>query len=335
MTSRPVQPPVGAAGQVDRLLRLVPLLHGRDELRVADAAELLGVSAEQVVKDLKVLFMCGLPGGYPDDLIDVDLEALEGPHADGVIRVSNADYLDRPVRLAPVEAAALAVALHSIGAVDPGAREVVDRTLAKLESASRGPAPAVVVSSEPDLRHAWAGALAEAIRTDRQVRLEYWVATRDEVTERVVDPLRVDDEDGVRYLRAWCHQARDLRSFRLDRVIGLRVLEVPREVSDAQEDAERSFVSVTLLLDRPAAWFPRYYRVEEVSERADGTVEVTMRVWDLRWLDRVLLRLAPHVLQIRPSEVADRLQERTAEVLSLYSGPPASAPHPPSSPAHH
>ena len=46
--------------------------------------------------------MCGLPGGYPDDLIDVDLDALEGPdgvRTDGVIRVSNADYLARPLRL--------------------------------------------------------------------------------------------------------------------------------------------------------------------------------------------------------------------------------------------
>ena len=54
--------------------------------------------------DLKVLFMCGLPGGYPDDLIDVDIDALEGPdglRADGVIRVSNADYLARPLRLTP------------------------------------------------------------------------------------------------------------------------------------------------------------------------------------------------------------------------------------------
>ena len=36
-------------------------------------------TATQVLADLKVLLMCGLPGGYPDDLIDVDLDALETP----------------------------------------------------------------------------------------------------------------------------------------------------------------------------------------------------------------------------------------------------------------
>ena len=88
-----------AKDQVARLLTLVPFLHARGQIRLDDAATALGVPADQLVKDLKVLLMCGLPGGYPDDLIDVDLDALEGPEADGVIRVSNADYLARPLRL--------------------------------------------------------------------------------------------------------------------------------------------------------------------------------------------------------------------------------------------
>ena len=84
--------------------------------------------------------MCGLPGGYPDDLIDVDIDALEGPdgvRTDGVIRVSNADYLARPLRLSPTEASAVIVALRALrnGARDD-TREVVDRALAKLEAAA-------------------------------------------------------------------------------------------------------------------------------------------------------------------------------------------------------
>ena len=84
--------------------------------------------------------MCGLPGGYPDDLIDVDIDALEGPdgvRTDGVIKVSNADYLARPLRLSPTEASAVIVALRALrnGAKDD-TREVVDRALAKLEAAA-------------------------------------------------------------------------------------------------------------------------------------------------------------------------------------------------------
>jgi proteasome accessory factor C len=123
-----------AKDQVARLLRLVPYLHARDQVSLDEAARALGVPPEQLDKDLRVLFLCGLPGGYPDDLIDVDLDALEG---EGVIRVSNADYLARPLRLTPTEASAIIVALRALRAgADHDTREVVDRALAKLEAAA-------------------------------------------------------------------------------------------------------------------------------------------------------------------------------------------------------
>ena len=69
----------GAKDQVARLLTLVPYLHTHGQVRLDEAAAALGVEPDQLLGDLKVLLMCGLPGGYPDDLIDVDLDALEGP----------------------------------------------------------------------------------------------------------------------------------------------------------------------------------------------------------------------------------------------------------------
>ena len=58
-----------AKDQVARLLRLVPYLHARDQVSLEEAARVIGVPADQLEKDLRVLFLCGLPGGYPDDLI--------------------------------------------------------------------------------------------------------------------------------------------------------------------------------------------------------------------------------------------------------------------------
>jgi len=132
-----------AKDQVARLLRLVPYLHARDQVSLDDAAGALGVPPAQLEKDLRVLFLCGLPGGYPDDLIDVDLDALEG---EGVIRVSNADYLARPLRLTPTEASAIIVALRALRAGSAkDTREVVDRALAKLEAAAAGSTPTPTV----------------------------------------------------------------------------------------------------------------------------------------------------------------------------------------------
>ena len=72
-----------AKDQVARLLTLVPYLHAHGEVRLDEAAAAARRRPGQLLGDLKVLFMCGLPGGYPDDLIDVDIDALEGPTAYG------------------------------------------------------------------------------------------------------------------------------------------------------------------------------------------------------------------------------------------------------------
>ena len=188
---------------------------------------------EQLLRDLRVLLMCGLPGGYPDDLIDVDLDALEEPEGDGVIRVSNADYLSRPLRLSPTEASALIVA--AAGAARERAtdetREVVDRALGKLETAvAEGAAAAQAGRSGRRGRRAGRAPRGAGRRDrprQRQVRLRYYVPSRDEESERVVDPRGVVTANGFDYLDAWCHSAEAPRLFRLDRIHEATVLDTP------------------------------------------------------------------------------------------------------------
>ena len=260
----------GAKDQVARLLTLVPYLHAHGEVRLDEAAAALGVEPDQLLGDLKVLFMCGLPGGFPDDLIDVDLDALEGPdgvQTDGVIRVSNADYLKRPLRLSPTEASAVIVALRALrnGAKDD-TREVVDRALGKLEAAAAqgsatGSARSAGVQIDPGDNAAdtdlalLASQLQGAADRGRQVRLSYYVPSRDEQSERVVDPRGVVSADGHLYLDAWCHSAEAPRLFRLDRIERAEVLddpietpqEGPRDLGDGIFSQSTDVTPVTLL----------------------------------------------------------------------------------------
>src|SRR5690606_31191245 len=138
--------------------------------------------------------MCGLPGGMTDDLIDVDMEALEDDGAAGVIHVSNADYLARPVRLSATEATALVVALRAVRDSSPDeTRAIVDSVIAKLEVAAAAEVSASRIAVEPSAPEVRGvrGPLEQALREQRQVRLTYWVPSRDEVGERTVDPLRL------------------------------------------------------------------------------------------------------------------------------------------------
>jgi proteasome accessory factor C len=329
--------PASAKDQVARLLTLVPYLHAHGEVRVDEAARALGVEPDQLFRDLKVLFMCGLPGGYPDDLIDVDIDALEGPdglRTDGVIKVSNADYLARPLRLNPTEASAVIVALRALrnGAKDE-TREVVDRALAKLEaaaaqgSAAGSPPAQIDPGSDADTDLALlAGRLQNAADRGRQVRLSYYVPSRDEQSDRVVDPRGVVTSDGNLYLDAWCHSAEAPRLFRLDRIDRAEVLddavetpqEGPRDLGDGIFSQSSDVTPVTLVLEPEARWMTEYYPVEELRELGEGRTEVVLLVADERWLTRLMLRLAPHARVVSPPAYADTFRAAAARALGLY-----------------
>jgi proteasome accessory factor C len=319
-----------AKEQVARLLTLVPFLHARGQIRLEDAATALGVPADQLVKDLKVLLMCGLPGGYPDDLIDVDLDALEGPEADGVIRVSNADYLARPLRLTPTEATAIIVALRALrnGARDE-TREVVDRALAKLEAAAaEGAAAQIDPGEEPagsDLA-LLAARLQDAVERGVQVGITYFVPSRDEESERTVDPRGLVTANGFTYLDAWCHSAEAPRLFRLDRIRRAEVsdspvvsaFEAPRDLADGLFARAEDTTLVTLRVQPEARWIVEYYPVEAVRSRRGGVLEVDLLVADERWLQRLLLRLAPHARVLQPAAYAEAHTTAAQAALSLY-----------------
>lgn len=326
---------LGAKDQVARLLTLVPLLHVQGQMRLDDAARALGVTPAQLLSDLKVLFLVGLPGGYPDDLIDVDLDRLEGPDgpiADGQIRISNADYLARPLRLTATEASAVIVALRAMrnGAEDD-TREIVDRALAKLEAAAAAGPAASTIDPGPDTADRQALALADRLRQAtadrRQVRLTYYVPARDEESERVVDPRGVVTAGGLTYLDAWCHSAEAPRLFRLDRIAAAEVLDspiatpaqAPRDLAAGIFTQSDDVTRVTLRLAPAARWVVEYYPVEAVRSERGGVAEVDLLVADRRWLRRLLLRLAPHAEVLEPREFAEDFTATAQAALDLYA----------------
>ncbi len=319
----------GARVQVSRLLALVPYLQTRTDVSLAHVAADFGVLPEQIMQDLKVLWMCGLPGLTPDKMIEVDFEAIEDD-PDGVVHIENAEFLARPVRLGSSEASALIVALRALrqGSPEPS-HEVIDRCLVKLEdAAASGTAPPRVEVHLPrsDAGERHAAVLRDALTTNRQARLDYYVPTRDETTRRVVDPLELLTSDGRDYLDAWCHLAQARRLFRLDRMYAVEVVDEPRQDHDLSprdlsvglfEPGPDDVVAV-LHLERHARWVADYYPVDAVEELGEGRLAVTLRAGDPRWLVRLAMRLAPAVTLVEPAELRDEVARTASATMRLY-----------------
>jgi proteasome accessory factor C len=182
--------------RLGRLLALVPYLQARPGITVADAAADFGVTEQQLRQDLQLLWMCGLPGHTPGDLIDLSFEG------DTVSVIFDAG-MSRPLRLTSEEALALVVALRAL-AETPGLADsdAVQRALAKVEAAAGGAVDAGTVAVELDLPARILPVLQKAVAEGHALRLRYWAAARDEITDRTVDPLRVFEADGHAYLEA-------------------------------------------------------------------------------------------------------------------------------------
>ncbi len=129
-----------ARAQVARLLAVVPLVARRGDLPVAEVAAALDTTPAQLVADLRVLIYCGLPGLLPGDLVEVDLDALDG---EGIVRISNADFLTTPMRLSAAEATSLVVALRVLQGADDLPSDRIDRLLDKLVAVA-GTSPVAV-----------------------------------------------------------------------------------------------------------------------------------------------------------------------------------------------
>jgi proteasome accessory factor C len=312
----------GATDRLSRLLAMVPYLAGRQGIPLAEAAAEFGITEAALVKDLELLFVCGTPGHLPDDLIEAEWE-------DGHVYLGNVDAIARPLRLGVDEALALLVGLRALADV-PGLhdRDALERTLAKLEAAAGDAAQASTqVAVHVDGR---VGPLAEvraALAAGRRLHLTYFVPTRDETTQRDVDPMRVLMVDGRWYLEGWCRRAEEVRLFRLDRVEALTVLDVPAEVpaTAARRDLDEGLFRpspddtvVTLELDPEAHWVADYYPVESVDRLPEDRLLVRLRAADDRWLRTLALRLGGSARVLDPPALAEAVQERARDALAAY-----------------
>jgi proteasome accessory factor C len=309
----------GATDRLPRLLALVPYLRTHPDELIADVAAAFDVTEKQLRDDLELLFVTGLPGGSPGDLIDLSFEGDR-------VSLIDPQTLDRPLRLTADEATALLVAARALADV-PGLqeRDALDRAIAKLAEAAPAPA-AVDVALEPE--DEVLTTLRAALDGHQRVHLRYMVEARDEVTERDVDPMRLLLRDGRWYFEGWCRRAEAVRLFRLDRVVEATLLDVsaepppqaaPRDLEDGLFRPGPDDLRIVLDLAPQARWVADHYPAEDTEERDDSWLRMTLRTPDPGWLVRLLLQLGAAARVVEPSSVAERVKATAREALVTYS----------------
>ncbi|MGB6165341.1 MAG: YafY family protein [Pseudonocardiaceae bacterium] len=313
---------VGVTERLPRLLALVPYLLARPGVLIEEVAADFSVTVRQLRRDLELLWMCGLPGYGPGDLIDLSF-------AGDTVTVTFDAGMRRPLRLSGAEATALVVALRVLaempGVIDAGS---VRRALAKIEAAA-GQTDGVVVGLARG-EEAALTAVRDALEHRRALRIRYYTLSRDTVSERTVDPMRLLLVEGRSYLEAWCRSAEEVRLFRLDRmehVTTLDELAVPPSHARPTDSSAGLFRAqpdqrvAVLTLAPDARWVAEYYPVEELIEGAGGTATVRMRYAETGWMVRLVLGLGADVIVREPADLAEAVAQRALAAVRRSSSP--------------
>ncbi|EWT00877.1 proteasome protein [Intrasporangium oryzae NRRL B-24470] len=320
------RPAETATQRLGRLLDLVPWLLQHRGVPIAEAADEFGVSEAQIVEDLELLFVCGTPGYGHAELIDAQWDS-------GHIYLDNADDIATPMRLTRDEAVTLTAGLQALGSTLVRS-EIAERTLAKIRAATASLAAQstgrIALDLDDGSQHPAMATLKEAFGRRRRVHLTYYVATRDETTERDVDIMRILNLDGQWYVEGWCHRANDVRLFRLDRIESATILDVdgtpppqarPRDLDDVFVPGAND-LTVVIEASSAAAWIADYYPNEGVVRGSDGSVRVTLKVADPALVRRLMLRLGGQARVVEPPELAEAVAREATAALAAYGQTP-------------
>ncbi|MEU4084426.1 helix-turn-helix transcriptional regulator [Streptomyces aureus] len=323
MAGRPARP-ANAIDQTRRMLSLVTYLRERPGARVGDVARAFGITEDELISDLDVLPLCGTSfrGG---DLLDIDTDGDR-------IWWHNPDDVAEPLRIAADEATALLVAARAVSTL-PGLREgdrqALLRATAKVEAASgeaAGASSRLSVTFESE-----GGVFADvdrAISERRRLWIRYYSPARDELSEREIDPIRLVTV-GHTYVEAWCRRSEARRTFRLDRVAEIRILDEPsappeielRDLSEGLVQPAAEDPEVVVEVGPGGRWVAEYYPHDSADELPDGGLRITLRTPDPASLRRLALRLGGDGRIVSPAALADSARLAAREALAAYDGP--------------
>lgn len=315
--------------RVTRMLALIPYLKENPRIEVSEVARKFSVSEQTIESDVIKLFMCGLPRGLPDDLIEIDYDALKN---DGIIEIRNADFINRPVKILQSEAFSTLVALETLraSATSPEEIDLIKSVNEKLRAAFiDSPETNISVHTDevdPDLT----AVINEAINRQKCLRIDYLSPHKLQATVREIEPITLRSRQGHHYLHAFCLTENEIRIFRLDRINSCETTERPIEERAEIEIAEEVYVPreednwADFAITGEVNWLLEKYPMGVVrpAENDNADYKQILRMWsvDETWLVRFALRNADVLRIIGPEHLVQQATAEARLALSAYDG---------------
>ena len=289
-----------------RLLDLVPYINTHQGIALKDLAAVFEVSNAQMVNDLTTLWMCGLPGYTPLELMDLDFES-------GYVNISNAPTLAKPRSVTFDEGVALILGLDLLRASIPTDRndllEKIDSLSARLSSIINLNSTFSVVAP---INQGVSAAIDEALASRSSLEIEYHSMYRDEITQRAIFPIEIIQVEGQQYLSSYCYSATDFRQFKLDRIQKAVVTQESKTIPEDATDTQR--ISSRLKVLKPTREIAERFSRQDLKAGS----EFDYQTYSQQWLERSILSSGDGMALLTPPEIRASIAQMAQSMLDRY-----------------
>ena len=304
-----------STSRVARLLDMVPFLVTNQGISLSELGQRFSLSKKEIYEDLNLLFICGLPGYLPDDLIDITFD-------DDFVSVSNPQKFDKPRKLSRSELSILLLSLEFLRAGLPTAQQSAVVNL--IEKIKEEHLPNNMIEMV-DLKqsHEFIDFIEMAINSEKFVSFDYLSTHSDTSIRRNVFPIGVEIGLKESYLSAIDYLDRKLKTFKFSRISNLLIDETlvkPVEMEIFTESQTLNPHKAQLLVKPDGLQFIEDDKsvLKILSETDDGTL-IEIDYWNQDWLIRRVRSFAPNVLIIEPEGLKAEFLKRVEGVLARYN----------------
>jgi len=296
-----------ATGRAIRLLDLVPFLRANPGMNIKEIAAEFKVSVSEIVSDLDLLMVCGLPGYTPLELIDLSTD-------EGYVTLRDPQNLEYPRNFTIHELLILKIALSAL-LVDspPMLHSEIGSLISKLDHQMPNQISSEGILFVPDNILNLRRIGEEALVKNQQVEISYRNDTKDELTNRKISLIREYESEGEYFWDAWCHLANAKRTFNLEKISSATLSMDPSSIGDLS--GEGSALTVRLRIKQKSQFFARHQNILKQTEEPEI---YEARIYQREWLVREILSAGETATVITPSDLKVQVKKRATQALSQY-----------------
>lgn len=296
-----------ATGRAIRLLDLVPFLRANPGMNIKEIAAEFKVSVSEIVSDLDLLMVCGLPGYTPLELIDLSTD-------EGYVTLRDPQNLEYPRNFTIHELLILKIALSGL-LVDspPMLHSEIGSLISKLDHQMPNQISSEGILFVPDNILNLRRIGEEALVKNQQVEISYRNDTKDELTNRKISLIREYESEGEYFWDAWCHLANAKRTFNLEKISSATLSKDPSSIGDLS--GESAALTVRLRIRQKSQFFAKHQNILKQTEEPEI---YEARIYQREWLVREILSAGETATVITPSDLKVQVKKRATQALSQY-----------------